>query len=145
MTSGYGTKAVSQSAALTVDGAPAVTGQPESVIVTEGEDASFTVAATGEGLKYQWQVYRSGVWMNCTDGQTPTLALNAPALKDNGLAYRCVITSSYGTTVTSDTATLTVLERIESPQTGDASRPWLWLTLLGASLLGMAMLRRRRA
>ena len=145
VTSGYGTVVASQPAALTVQAAPVITGQPESVIITEGEDASFTVAATGEGLKYQWQVYRSGVWMNCTDGQTPTLALNAPALKDNGLAYRCVITSSYGTTVTSDTATLTVLERIESPQTGDASRPWLWLTLLGASLLGMAMLRRRRA
>ena len=145
VTSGYGTVVASQPAALTVQAAPVITGQPESVIITEGEDAGFTVAATGEGLKYQWQVYRSGVWMNCTDGQSPMLALSAPALKDNGLAYRCVITSSYGTTVTSDTATLTVLERIESPQTGDASRPWLWLTLLGASLLGMAMLRRRRA
>ena len=145
VTSGYGTVVASQPAALTVQAAPVITGQPESVIITEGEDAGFTVAATGEGLKYQWQVYRSGVWMNCTDGQSPTLALSAPALKDNGLAYRSVITSSYGTTVTSDTATLTVLERIESPQTGDASRPWLWLTLLGASLLGMAMLRRRRA
>ena len=41
--------------------------------------------------------------------------------------------------------TLTVLAKPEPPQTGDASRPLLWLTLLGASLLGMVMLRRRRA
>ena len=145
VTSSYDTVVASQPAALTVDGAPAITVQPESVIITEGEDATFTVAATGTGLKYQWQVYRSGVWMNCTDGHSPTLTLSAPALKDNGLAYRCVITSGYGTTVTSDAATLTVLERIESPQMGDTSRPWLWVTLLGVSLLGMALLRRRHA
>ena len=145
VTSGYGTKAVSQSAALTVDGAPAITGQPESVIVTEGEDASFTVESTGTGLKYQWQVHRNGVWMNCTDGQTPTLTLRSLPLTADGQVYRCVITSSYGTTVTSDTVTLTVLAKVEPPKTGDASRPWLWATLLGVSLLGMTMLRRRRA
>ncbi|MGN0972983.1 MAG: hypothetical protein ACI4OY_13575, partial [Aristaeellaceae bacterium] len=145
VTSSYGTVVVSDPAALTVQGAPAITGQPESIAVTEGEDASITVAATGEGLKYQWQVYRNGVWMNCTDGQSPTLTLRSPALSADGQAYRCVITSSYGTTVTSDTVKLTVLAKVEPPQTGDASRPWLWLTLLGTSLLGLAMLRRRRA
>ena len=145
VTSGYGTVVESQSAALTVDGAPAITGQPENVSITEGEDASFTVTATGEGLKYQWQVYSSGEWMNCAEGQTPTLTLNNVALADDGQTYRCVITSVYGTTITSDTVTLTVLEKVKVPLTGDASRQWLWLTLLGASLLGLAMQRRRHA
>ena len=145
MTSGYGTVVASQPAALTVQAAPVITGQPESVIITEGEDASFTVAATGEGLKYQWQVYRSGVWMNCTDGHTPTLTLSSPALTDDGQLYRCKITSSYGTEITSDAATLTVLAKIEPPQTGDSFQMWLWAALLGASLLGLTMLRRRRA
>ena len=44
-----------------------------------------------------------------------------------------------------DTVTLTVLAQVELPQTGDASRLWLWLMLLGASLLGLAMHWRRRA
>ena len=145
VTSGYGTVVESQSAALTVDGAPAITGQPENVSITEGEDASFTVTATGEGLKYQWQVYSSGEWMNCAEGQMPTLTLNNVALADDGQTYRCVITSGYGTTITSDTVTLTVLEKVKVPLTGDASRLWLWLTLLGASLLGLAMQRRRHA
>ena len=145
VTSGYGTVVESQSAALTVDGAPAITGQPENVSITEGEDASFTVTATGEGLKYQWQVYSSGEWMNCAEGQTPTLTQNNVALADDGQTYRCVITSVYGTTITSDTVTLTVLEKVKVPLTGDASRLWLWLTLLGASLLGLAMQRRRHA
>ena len=145
VTSGYGTVVESQSAALTVDGAPAITGQPENVSITEAEDASFTVTATGEGLKYQWQVYSSGEWMNCAEGQMPTLTLNNVALADDGQTYRCVITSVYGTTITSDTVTLTVLEKVKVPLTGDASRLWLWLTLLGASLLGLAMQRRRHA
>ena len=145
VTSGYGTMVESQPAALAVDGAPVITGQPEGVIVMEGEDVSITIAATGEGLKYQWQVYSSGAWMNCADGQTPTLTLRSLSLKADGQTYRCVITSSYGTTVTSDTVTLTVLAQVELPQTGDASRLWLWLTLLGASLLGLAVHWRRRA
>lgn len=145
VTSGYGTVVESQSAALTVVDAPVITGQPENVSITEGEDASFTVTATGEGLKYQWQVYSSGEWMNCAEGQTPTLTLNNVALADDGQTYRCVITSGYGTTITSDTVTLTVLEKVKVPLTGDASRLWLWLTLLGASLLGLAMQRRRHA
>ncbi|MDY4140211.1 MAG: LPXTG cell wall anchor domain-containing protein [Eubacteriales bacterium] len=145
VTSSYNTVVLSKSAALTVLSAPAIAQQPESVIVMEGEDASITVAATGTGLKYQWQVYRSGVWMDCIGEESPTITLSGVTLADNGLAYRCVITSSYGTKVTSDAVTLTVLAKPEPPQTGDASRPLLWLTLLGASLLGMVMLRRRRA
>ena len=145
VTNGYGTTVDSQPATLTVLGAPAITGQPESITVTEGENAGFTVVATGDGLKYQWQVYRNGVWTNCPDGQAPTLLLSSPALTENGQAYRCVITSSFGTAVTSDTVTLTVLAQPQLPMTGDASRLWLWVTLLGAGLLGMTILRRRRA
>ena len=135
----------SESAALTMVAAPAITGQPASVIVTEGQDAVFTVEATGEGLKYQWQVFRSEVWMDCIGEESPTLTLPSTALADDGLSYRCVVTSSRGTAVTSDAATLTVLAIPESPQTGDTSRPMLWLTLLGVSLLGMTLLRRKRA
>lgn len=145
VTSSFGTVAVSQPAKLTVVAAPVIIVQPESITITEGEDASFTVMAAGEGLKYQWQVYRNGVWMNCTDGHTPTLILSNPALTDDGQLYRCKITSSYGTEITSDAATLTVLAKIELPQTGDSFQPWLWAVLLGASLLGLTMLRRRRA
>ena len=83
--------------------------------------------------------------MNCTDGHTPTLTLSSPALTDDGQLYRCKITSSYGTEITSDAATLTVLAKIEPPQTGDSFQMWLWAALLGASLLGLTMLRRRRA
>ena len=145
VTSSFGTVAASQPAKLTVAAAPVITAQPESITITEGEDASFTVQASGEGLKYQWQVYRNGVWMNCTDGHTPTLTLSSPALTDDGQLYRCKITSSYGTEITSDAATLTVLAKIEPPQTGDSFQMWLWAALLGASLLGLTMLRRRRA
>ena len=135
----------SESATLTVVAAPAITGDPQDVTTEAGKTAVFTVAATGTGLKYQWQVYRSGVWMDCIGEESPTLTLSGVTLADDGLTYRCVITSSFGTKVTSDAVTLTVLAKPEPPQTGDASRPLFWLTLLGASLLAMVMLRRRRA
>ncbi|MDO5143021.1 MAG: VWA domain-containing protein [bacterium] len=145
VTSGYGTAVASQPARLTVLAAPAIAAQPASIVVTEEEDASFTVTATGAGLKYQWQVNSFGEWTNCADGQQSTLTLSAVPLTNDGLQYRCLITSSYGTEIISDTATLTVLAKVEPPPTGDSFRPWLWAALLGASLLGLTMLRRRHA
>ena len=104
----------------------------------------FPAQDAREGLTHQWQKQVGDDWADLSGKMAATLSIPA-TLADDGSVYRCVITSSYGTTVTSDTVTLTVLAQVELPQTGDASRLWLWLTLLGASLLGLAMHWRRRA
>lgn len=49
----------SAEATLTVFGAPSITTQPAAQTVAPGATATFTVAATGEGLGYQWR--RNGV------------------------------------------------------------------------------------
>ena len=95
---------------LTVVTPLAITTQPEDYSGPVGDYAVFNVSAEGEGLKYQWQVWKSGAWTNCSvnDGaKTDTLTL---LIKDSrgGSKYQCVVTDKYGETLTSDEVTLTV-------------------------------------
>ena len=95
---------------LTVVTKPTITTQPKNVTAADGTTAKFTIAASGTGLKYQWQ-YRtltSGTWTNSTaaSGTTATFNVNARTAID-GYQYRCKVTNAGGT-VTSSVVTLTV-------------------------------------
>ncbi|MBR4948280.1 MAG: leucine-rich repeat domain-containing protein [Clostridiales bacterium] len=84
--------------------------QPEDFTAAAGEMATFTVAAQGSGLKYQWQTFKNGSWTNCSinDGaRTDTLSLEAKESR-NGSKYQCVITDKNGETVTTNEVKLTV-------------------------------------
>ena len=95
---------------LAAASAPVITGQPSNQNVTDGEKASFTVKASGDGLTYQW-------WYKATDSDsfvpsgassaaTATCSLTAKA-RFNGYQYYCVVTDGSGNTVQSNTVTLT--------------------------------------
>lgn len=142
-TSSLGTVKTSTEAKLTVVSAPAITLQPQSLRVAEGQDASFTIEATGYDLHYQWQVRTENGFADCPDGQTDTLTLKARKLADDGSVYRCVVHSGFGTELTSDEVTLTVVELPDLPETGDSSRLGLWAALCAACVLGLAALKRR--
>lgn len=88
-------------------GAPAITTQPKSVTVKEGADVTFSVAAEGEGLSYQWYCENKGSAAKVgTNGPTYTIkAVNVS--DDNGTAYYCVVSNKAGE-VTSEKARLTV-------------------------------------
>ena len=88
-------------------GAPAITTQPKSVSVKEGADVTFSVAATGEALNYQWYQEKGGSAAKVgTNGPTYTIkAVNVS--DDNGTVYYCVVSNKAGE-VTADKATLTV-------------------------------------
>lgn len=88
-------------------GLPAITTQPKSVTVKEGADVTFSVAATGEALNYQWYQEKGGSAAKVgTNGPTYTIkAVNVS--DDNGTAYYCVVSNKAGE-VTSDKAGLTV-------------------------------------
>ena len=86
-----------------------ITKQPVDYTGALGSEASFTVAAYGSGLKYQWQWQKAGTttWSNSgsNGATTPTLTLNL--VKANvGNAYRCIVTDANGAQVMSDTAKL---------------------------------------
>ena len=95
----------------TVISAPTIGTQPASQTVTKGNTATFSVAATGEKLSYQWQqkTTDSGSdWTNvgsATSSNTYTIDNTTTSM--SGYQYRCVVSNSAGS-VTSDAATLTV-------------------------------------
>jgi sugar lactone lactonase YvrE len=83
--------------------APAIATQPAAQSVLAGQSATFTVAATGDGLSYQWQ--RDGKDIAGATSASYTLA-NVQAA-DNGASFTVVVKNSGGS-VTSASATLKV-------------------------------------
>ena len=86
-----------------------ITSQPANVSVKSGADATFTVKATGAGLKYQWYYMKSGetAWTLWKGRIAPTFTV---ASNDswNGMQVRCKITDGNGKSVTSSAAKVTV-------------------------------------
>ncbi|MFN8242993.1 MAG: hypothetical protein U0X40_02965 [Ferruginibacter sp.] len=105
----------SNAATLTVNAAPAITGQPVNASVCAGNPASFSITASSSS-SYQWQFSTDGggSWNNVpaaapyTGTTTTTLNINPTAVGMNGYQYRCVASGSCGSPATSNAATLTV-------------------------------------
>ena len=115
ITDKHGNSIVSDEVTLTVDEALTILEQPADYSGSKGETATFTVAAQGEGLKYQWQVLKNGTWTNCSinDGaKTNKLSLEIKESR-NGSKYRCVISDKNGASVTTDEVTLSMIASIE--------------------------------
>jgi len=84
--------------------AVAITTQPQSVTVTAGQSANFSVAATGGGtLTYQWN--QSGTPIAGATGSSYTIS-SAPS-SDNGAQFTVTVANTAGS-VNSSAATLTV-------------------------------------
>jgi len=100
---------VTNSAMLTVIVPPAITGQPVSLVVTNSQSASFTVAATGvPDPAYQW--YANGSPVSSTLNNTATnatLTLASVAPSNSASSYYVQVSNLAGAT-NSATVTLTV-------------------------------------
>ena len=73
-------------------GTPAITTHPVNATIVLPGTATFTVAASGTGLSFQWQRNRVDI-----PGATfPTYTTPATTLWDIGSAYRCVVSNSFG-------------------------------------------------
>ena len=112
---------------LSVGIGPAVTGQPQKLLITNSCPASFSVAVSGaQPLSIQWRCNGT----NLADGNifsgsvTTNLLLSAATMNNNG-AYDVVITNSWGS-VTSSVAMLSV-----GFVPGIALQPTNALTLVG--------------
>ena len=99
----------SSAATLTVMGKPVITTQPVDTTVVLGENATFTVEATGDELSYQWQYKRTGQddWNDWAGKTSATLRFKGTAT-NNAYQYRCVVSNAIGS-VESDAVTLTVV------------------------------------
>ena len=108
VTNAYGS-ATSDDAVLTVNTTPQpplITGQPLPKSVLVGATATFDVVAVSRGgtLSYQWR--RNGTPIASATGTSYTTP--AAFAGDNGAAFSVVVTSSNGTSVTSNGALLSV-------------------------------------
>jgi hypothetical protein len=81
---------------------PAISGQPQSLAVNQGQLAEFTVTATGSSLGYQW--FKDG--QNVTGATASVLRITSTQVSDGGV-YRVVVSNSAGSE-TSSPASLSV-------------------------------------
>jgi len=99
---GYCGALTSNAAQLNVNAATAITTQPASLTRTVGQSATFSVAATGANLTYQW---RKGS-VNIGGATGSSFTINSVVLDDAG-NYDVVVTGACGA-VTSNVAALNV-------------------------------------
>ena len=109
----------SASCAVIVHTATTITTQPQSVSVTEGQSATFSVTATGDNLRYQWQINSGNGWSAITDATDASYTIDRTTTAMSGNQYRCIVIGDGGET-TSSAATLTV-RPYEPPYTGKYS------------------------
>ena len=107
----YTIKQDSQTPDVPVVTAPSITTQPGNATVKAGETATFTIAASGTGLTYQWKIDRNdgNGWVNIDGATVAIYTTSTVDISCNGFKYQCVVSNSAGTD-TSNTAVLTVTE-----------------------------------
>ncbi|MBK8610021.1 MAG: T9SS type A sorting domain-containing protein [Chitinophagaceae bacterium] len=106
----------SNAATLAVNTAPAITSAPANSSVCAGNAASFTAAASGTGLSYQWQFSTDGgtAYNNVANGgvysgaTTATLNITGATVGITGYLYRCVVSGTCTPAATSTAGMLTV-------------------------------------
>jgi len=105
---------ISDSAVLTINYAPSISGQPLASTICEGSNTSFEVVASGTNPDYQWQVNDGTGYIDIIDGDvysgatTSTLAITTATNDMNGLEYQCVVKGTCTPNAISDAVLLTV-------------------------------------
>ncbi|QQS10049.1 MAG: hypothetical protein IPK69_05365 [Phycisphaerales bacterium] len=101
--SACGTGALSASSSGSSAAPVSITSEPVAISICPGEDATFTVVATGQGpLSYQW--YRDEAPVGSDQASFPMVGVQAA---DDGAMIRCDVTNLCGT-VSSSSVTLEV-------------------------------------
>jgi hypothetical protein len=89
--------------------APSITMQPAAQSIIAGQNASFSVTASGTSVSYQWRRSTDGGtnFIDVVGATSAAFALTAVPLADNAHQFRVVVSNSAGS-VTSNAASLTV-------------------------------------
>ena len=92
-----------------------ITTQPENYYGTVGGTATFTVAASGDRVTYQWQRSTDDgeTWSNISGGTSTTLSIPIQA-SVNGNLYRCIAKDYMGHIATSQAGRLSVTSAIST-------------------------------
>jgi len=119
---GFGT-VTSSVATLSVTLAPVITSQPQSLALTNGATARFSVIAAGvPTLTYQWQfngtnlVDGPSIWSSATIFGSLTANLAVSPISTNDLGnYQVIVNNSYGSVTSSPAATLSFTTGVPTP------------------------------
>ncbi len=104
-----GNSVTSNIVTLSITGTVKITGQPQNVVVAEGELASTKVTATGDGLTYTWYVLDPGKTDYVKSSiKKDTYEFTMSAAKDGRKVY-CVVADANGNSVKSSIATLSMI------------------------------------
>jgi hypothetical protein len=111
-----GCTVTSNTAALTVTVATAITGNPSNATVAAGLNTSFSATASNSPTGYIWEVSTDGgtIWSTVSNGgvytnaTTATLNITGATIGMNNYKYRASATNGCGTSAASTSATLTV-------------------------------------
>ncbi len=98
----------SANATLTVNTAPAITTQPVNVAACIGNNATFTVVATGTALTYQWQVNTGSGFTNIAGATSASLTVNSVTAAMNGYQYHVIVSGTCTPSQTSNNVTLSI-------------------------------------
>ena len=101
---------------------PSIISQPQAVTVKAGEKTTFTVNATGIGIKYQWQIDRndSKGFVDISGANSASYTTGVVKEDCNNFKYKCVITNSNGYAET-DAVTLTVAKSVTDGAVGSGT------------------------
>ncbi len=108
----------SKSHTLTVLTAPNITTQPTDKTICDGDNTTFTAAATGSNITYKWQVkIPSGTYTDLTNtgvytgATTASLTITGATVSMNGYKYQLIVSGTCTPAGTSSEVTLTVNPR----------------------------------
>ena len=101
----------SNAATIRINNMPCITSQPADVTARVNDVVRFTVKAKGSGLKYQWYYKKYGVksWSKWNGHTAATTSACVNSTWD-GIQLYCVITDSFGRSVSSKPATVKLLK-----------------------------------
>ena len=106
---------------------PTISVQPVDQTIFAGEEATFTVTASGTGpLGYQWRMNGISIATGTSDFFTTAPEIQA----NNGVPFSVFVSDGYGGSVTSSPATLLVLSQFTGTGSLIASRGYHTATLL---------------
>jgi hypothetical protein len=88
--------ATSNCVSLSVGSAVTITTQPTDQTICSGSNPSFTVAGSGTGVLYQWQISIDGgtTWTTITGATFATYTITAATVAANNSRYRCLLSNS---------------------------------------------------
>ena len=105
-----GSNVTSEVATVTVNVSFAITQHPQPVTAEIGDTVTFTVKASGNGLRYQWYFRKVGS-MNWTKWEGHTTAVTSATANEswNGMKVMCIVTDDSGSRLNSGSAEVTLI------------------------------------